>query len=249
MKEVVKFEIKKIINPYNIELIEKNINSVYNKIIKRKVGLVLAIIILIMLVPIFLIISITIVMDTGFPIFYKAQRGGYKEKPFKIYKFRTMVKHADKIGGGTTALDDNRITRVGRFLRKTKLDEIPQLINIIKGEMGFIGPRPELLKYTEQYDEIEKYILQVRPGITDFSSIEFISLDEIVGDKNADEMYEKFVLKEKNSLRIHYVAQQSLYIDCKLFFFTILGVINKMYTVIFKKREDSINGVHKVKKL
>ena len=134
-----------------------------------------------------------IAFETGFPVLYRPLRGGYRAKPFRIFKFRTMVKNADKIGGGTTALNDKRITRVGAILRKTKLDEIPQLFNVLVGTMSFIGPRPELLKYTDAYDETEKHILNVRPGITDFSSISFISLDEIVGAENADEMYEKYI--------------------------------------------------------
>ena len=166
-----------------------NYSSIYNTKIKRLLDLILAIILLIILSPIYIVISLLIVIETGFPIFYKADRGGYNNKTFKIFKFRTMVKDADKIGGGTTALNDSRITKVGGFLRKTKLDEIPQLLNIINGSMSFVGPRPELLKYTNQYVGEEEYILKVRPGITDYSSIEFISLDEIVGEENADDMY------------------------------------------------------------
>lgn len=250
MSEVTKaVETEKQTSVYNSELLEKNAKGLYNKIIKRVIGLITAIVLFIPIIPFFFIISIAIIIDSGFPVFYKANRGGYKNKSFKIYKFRTMVKNADKIGGGTTALNDSRITRVGKFLRKTKLDEIPQLISIIKGEMSFIGPRPELLKYTEQYDGFEKYILQVRPGITDYSSIEFISLDEIVGGENADEMYEIYVLKEKNNLRIRYVAEQSLWLDFKLFLSTVFGVLSKMYRVIFKKRGGSINGIHEVEKL
>jgi lipopolysaccharide/colanic/teichoic acid biosynthesis glycosyltransferase len=138
-----------------------------------------------------------------------------------------MVKNADKIGGGTTALNDPRITKVGNFLRKTKLDEITQLFNIIKGEMSFIGPRPELVKYTSQYSGNEEFILKVRPGITDFSSIEFINLDEIVGGYNADEIYEKYVLKKKNQLRIKYAAKVSMKTDVHLFFSTVWRVVKK----------------------
>ena len=131
-----------------IEVTEEQINSkkyngIYNKYIKRIIGLLMAVAFLLVLWPIYLIIAIMIVVDTGYPVFYRADRGGYKNKTFKIFKFRTMVKDADKIGGGTTALNDSRITRVGGFLRKTKLDEIPQLLNIINGTMSFIGPRPE----------------------------------------------------------------------------------------------------------
>lgn len=211
--------------------------GIYNRYIKRIVGLVLSLILLVVVIPISIIIAIAIVIETGFPIFYRAERGGYKGKSFKIYKFRSMIKDADKVGGGTTALNDSRITKVGSFLRKTKLDEIPQLINIIKGEMCFIGPRPELLKYTSQYKGIEKYILQVRPGITDYSSIEFINLDEVVGSENADEMYERHVLKTKNKLRIKYVNDISFKTDVKLFIKTIMHVFKKASSVVLNKKE------------
>jgi len=215
--------------------------SIYNRYLKRIIGLILATILIIPLLPVYLIIAVLIVCDSGFPVFYKAERGGYLGKPFKIYKFRTMVKNADKIGGGTTALNDKRITRVGRVLRKTKLDEIPQLINIIKGDMSFIGPRPELLKYTSLYKGEEQKILMVRPGITDFSSIEFISLDEIVGADNPDEMYEKYVLPRKNQLRIKYADSVSFRTDIYLFFKTISAIIEKLINLIKargKKMED-----------
>lgn len=146
-----------------------------------------------------------------------------------------MVKNADQIGGGTTALNDPRITKFGAFLRKTKLDETPQLFNILSGKMSFVGPRPELLKYTDNYSEDEKVILQVRPGITDYSSIEFINLDEVVGGENADEMYEKYVLKKKNELRIKYAEIVSFGTDFKLFFMTVGRVFQKAFRYIFRK--------------
>lgn len=211
-------------------------NSFYNLHLKRWFGCVLAIVLLLILWPIYFIISLIIVIEDGWPVFYKPQRGGYKEKPFRIFKFRSMVKNADKIGGGTTALNDPRITKVGNFLRKTKLDEIPQLFNIIIGNMSFIGPRPELLRYTEQYNGEEKLILQVRPGITDFSSIEFINLDEIVGQGNADEMYEKHVLKKKNQLRIKYAKEVSFTTDVTLFAKTVWRVIEKALSFIVLKK-------------
>lgn len=202
-------------------------NSYYNQYIKRVFDFLIALIALVPLLPIYILISIFIVCDNGLPIFYKADRGGYREKTFKIYKFRSMVKNADKIGGGTTALNDSRITRVGAFLRKTKLDEIPQLFNVLNGTMSIVGPRPELLRYTEQYEGEEKDILKVRPGITDYSSIEFINLDEIVGGENADEMYEKYVLKRKNELRIKYAHTVSFGTDLKLFWLTVYKTIQK----------------------
>lgn len=210
--------------------------SLYNNFVKRLLGLILAVLLLLILWPIYLIVGVAVVSEDGFPVFYRPLRGGYHNKSFRIFKFRTMVKNADKIGGGTTALNDPRITKVGNFLRKTKLDEIPQLFNIINGSMSFIGPRPELLRYVNQYEGEEKKILEVRPGITDFSSVEFINLDEIVGSGNADEMYEKYVLKRKNELRIKYADEVSFSTDCKLFFHTISSVIGKALGFIILKK-------------
>lgn len=191
--------------------------------------------ILLVIWPLFLLISIAIVLESGFPVFYRAERGGYQEKPFRICKFRSMVKNADQIGGGTTALHDSRITKVGNILRKTKMDEIPQLLQVFTGDMSLIGPRPELLQYTQQYTGEEKLILQVRPGITDYSSIEFINLDEIVGGENADEMYEKYVLKKKNQLRIQYAKTVSFHTDAMLFLKTAYLVLQKAYGFVVKK--------------
>lgn len=202
-------------------------NSIYNRYIKRVIDLLIVIMAMLPLAPVYLVIAILIVIDDGFPVFYRAERGGYNGKTFKIFKFRSMVKNADKIGGGTTALNDSRITKVGAFLRKTKLDEIPQLFNILNGTMSLVGPRPELLRYTEQYEGEEKDILKVRPGITDYSSIEFINLDEIVGGENADEMYEKYVLKRKNELRVKYAHTVSFGTDLKLFWLTVFKTIQK----------------------
>ena len=145
-----------------------------------------------------------------------------------------MVKNADKIGGSTTADHDTRITKVGRFFRKTKLDETANLFNIFLGTMSFVGPRPELLQYTSQYEGQEKEILEVRPGITDYSSLTFISLDEIVGSDDPDAMYEKLVLKKKNALRIQYAETVSFSTDVKLFLKTIGAVIKKGSTYLFK---------------
>ena len=209
--------------------------GIYNRFFKRILDFVLSCILFLITLPIMLIISIIIVLDSGFPVFYRAERGGYHQKNFRIFKFRTMVQNADQIGGGTTALDDSRITRVGAFLRKTKLDEFANLISIMSGKMSFIGPRPELIRYTSQYTGTEELIYEVRPGITDYSSIEFINLDEIVGRNNADEMYEKYILPQKNKLRIKYAATVSLITDCILFFLTVEKVIKKAVRTIVKK--------------
>ena len=210
--------------------------SFYNRKVKRVIDTILASFILVIMSPVFLVVSLGIVLEDGFPILYRAERGGYKNKPFKICKFRSMIKNADKVGGDTTALNDNRITKVGSIIRKMKIDETPNLLNVIRGDMSFIGPRPELLRYTEQYTGTEKAIFEVRPGMTDYSSLEFINLDEIVGSQDADEMYERYVLPRKNKLRVKYAATVSFVTDAKLFFLTIWKVMEKCYGFVVKKK-------------
>ena len=212
--------------------------SVYNRIFKRCLDFTIALVAIIVLFPVILIFSLAVMIDDGFPIFYTPLRGGYKGKPFKIIKYRTMVRDADKIGGGTTALNDPRITKVGSILRKVKADEIVQIFNVLIGTMSFVGPRPELLQYTEQYTEEESVILKVRPGITDYSSLEFINLDEIVGGENADEMYEKYVLKRKNQLRIKYAEEVSLKTDFIILFKTVWCVLEKFMNFLRSKRDS-----------
>lgn len=209
----------------------------YNRIIKRIVDFILSLVAAVVVTPIVFVIGIFIAIEDGFPVLYTPLRGGYRGKAFRIFKLRTMYKDADKMGG-TTALNDPRITRMGKALRKLKLDELPQVYNVLLGSMSFIGPRPELLRYTEAYKDEEKIILEVRPGITDFSSIEFISLDEIVGAENADEMYEKYVLEKKNKLRIRYAKEVSFGTDVSLFFKTVTAVFKKAMRVVGKSNRE-----------
>lgn len=213
-------------------------DRLYNRYIKRAFDIVITGTALVILWPIYVIVGALIAIEDGFPVFYRADRGGYKNKPFRICKFRSMVKNADKIGGGTTALHDPRITKMGNFLRKIKMDELPQLGQVFLGRMSLVGPRPELLQYTEKYHGKEKDILQVRPGITDYSSIEFINLDEIVGGENADEMYEKYVLEKKNKLRVKYAHTVSFHTDVRILFKTLGAVFNKAFDFIVKKEHQ-----------
>jgi lipopolysaccharide/colanic/teichoic acid biosynthesis glycosyltransferase len=212
---------------YSEEQLFRRYAGFYNRIIKRGIDFAIALTAFVLLFPVYIVICILIALDSGFPVMYRPERGGYKGKKFRIFKFRTMIQNADQVGGGTTALNDPRITKVGAFLRKTKLDEFPQLLNVISGKMSFVGPRPELLSYTQQYRGIDKNILNVRPGITDFSSLTFINLDEIVGQDNPDYVYETLVLPCKNKLRLKYVAEVSLVTDVKLFMITISKVFQK----------------------
>lgn len=203
----------------------------YSLVVKRILDFLLALILLIPGLILMIPIAIAIKLDSPGPVFYRAPRGGYRNKTFYIFKFRTMIKDADK-SGGTTALNDARVTRVGHILRKTKLDEIPQLFNILKGEMSFIGPRPELLRYTMQYTPEQECILWVRPGISDESSLVYINQDELVGAENPVENYEKYILANKNALRVKYALNQSFLLDAKLFVRTIASVFHKAKRVV-----------------
>lgn len=207
------------------DLLKKRTNGFYNIYGKRFVDIVIAIPAFVLLLPVYLLISFAIALESGFPVIYRGIRGGYTNKPFRIMKFRSMVKNAEKVGGPTTALHDPRITKVGFFLRRTKLDEIPQLVNIIIGEMSFVGPRPEVLKYVDMFEGVEKYILQVRPGITDWSSLEFSNMDAVVGDGDVDKYFVENILAQKNKLRVKYVAELSFKNDVVIFFKTIVEVL------------------------
>jgi len=192
--------------------------------IKRALDLLLAVTGVIVLLPIILVISIIVKVTSPGPVFYRGVRMGLNGKPFKIFKFRTMVVDAENKGGHSTALNDPRLTKCGAFLRKYKLDELPQLINIIIGEMSFVGPRPQVEKYTRLYTEEEKIILTVRPGITDYASIRFVNLDKILGDEDVDEKYLKEIEPKKNRFRIKYAKEHTLWLDIKILIATIIRV-------------------------
>ena len=156
-------------------------------------------------------------------------RVGKNGKMFRIIKFRTMIPDSEKVGGPTTALNDYRITNIGVLLRKYKLDELPQLINVIKGEMSIVGPRPELLEYANRYKGEEKKILSVRPGITDYSSIKFSSLDELVGEIDANRIFNEKIINERTALRLKYVKEYNYWVDFQLILITIGVIIKKLF--------------------
>lgn len=207
--------------------------------LKRLIDISLSIIGIILCSPLLLVIALLVKFGSPGPIFYRGIRTGRHNIPFRIFKFRSMVVNAENMGGGTTALADPRITKTGRLIRRLKLDEIPQLFNVFFGDMSFVGPRPELPRYTDQYSEDEKRILNMRPGITDLASIEFASLDEVVGAENADEIYETKVLKRKNQLRLFYVDNWSLLLDLKILIKTIYVIIQKFFKPILHPIKQS----------
>jgi lipopolysaccharide/colanic/teichoic acid biosynthesis glycosyltransferase len=190
--------------------------------LKRIFDVAISSIALLALCPLFAMVAVTVKLSGPGPIFYRGMRSGLHGKPFHILKFRTMVTNAEEIGGPSTALHDPRLTSVGKILRKYKMDEFPQLLNILKGDMSFVGPRPQVEKYTNLYSGEEKIILSVRPGLTDYASIQFIDLDAILGDDNVDEKYLREIEPEKNNLRIQYVRNLSFWTDMKILFLTFL---------------------------
>jgi lipopolysaccharide/colanic/teichoic acid biosynthesis glycosyltransferase len=195
---------------------------------KRAFDLMTASIGLVILSPLFVVIACAVRCDTRGPVFYRGVRTGLNGIPFRIIKFRTMVPDAESLGGKVTARDDARVTRVGRVLRRYKLDELPQLINVIKGDMSVVGPRPEVSEYTALYTDEEHVILSVRPGITDYASIELVQLGEVVGSDTKDGAFEdrvRKVLEVKNALRVKYVREQTLIGDIKLILLTLRKLI------------------------
>jgi lipopolysaccharide/colanic/teichoic acid biosynthesis glycosyltransferase len=181
---------------------------------------------LILLSPVMLLTALLIKLDSRGPVFFKQQRVGKGFRPFLIYKFRTMVEDAPQRGSSITVGADPRITRIGRFLRKTKFDELPQLINVLKGDMSLVGPRPEVPRYVEMFRDDYEEILRVRPGITDTASLKYEDEAEILGRAaNAEDEYIKHILPEKVKLAKDYVRRSSLMYDFGL----ILRTIPKLF--------------------
>jgi lipopolysaccharide/colanic/teichoic acid biosynthesis glycosyltransferase len=139
-----------------------------------------------------------------------------------------MVNNAESLGGPTTGYQDHRVTMVGRFLRRTKIDELPQFINVLIGDMSIVGPRPEVLEYTNQYQGDERLILTMRPGITDYASIEFADLDDIVGREDPDTYFEQYILPRKNFLRLKYVKEWSVFTDIRILCMTFKRISHKI---------------------
>ncbi len=176
--------------------------------------------------PLILLISILIKKEDPGSVFYRGKRVGKKGKIFRIFKFRTMVQNADKIGGPSTAGDDPRLTKTGKFLRKYNLDEIPQLINVFKGEMSIVGPRPDVPEEVETYGEKKDIILSVKPGMTDLATLENIHEEEVLrGSKDPHETYQKLIKPKKLKLAVEYVKRRSLFLDLKIILKTIKTAI------------------------
>lgn len=195
--------------------------------LKRLFDITFSTIGLILLLPLFLVIAILLKSESEGPVFYKQVRVGLNSTDFKIFKFRTMFVGSDKKGLLTIGDKDPRVTQIGFFLRKHKLDELPQLINVFVGNMSFVGPRPEVRKYVNLYSESDLEILSVKPGITDFASIIFRNEAEIL--KNSDspeELYIKEIMPRKIAINKEYIKDNNMYFDVKIILKTLKTIVS-----------------------
>ncbi len=190
---------------------------------KRMFDLLVSFCGLLLLWPVLLVSAVLIKLTSSGPALYRQQRMGLNFQPFDILKFRTMVVDAHKLGGQITAGRDPRITSVGHFLRKTKIDELPQLINVFKGEMSFVGPRPEVPRYVEMFRDDYAELLKVRPGITDIASLKYRHESELLGEsENPETTYVQVILPDKIALAKEYIRRSSILFDLQLIFKTVL---------------------------
>ena len=181
---------------------------------------------LIVLSPFFLLTALLIAADSRGGVFYCQTRVGRNGKDFRLYKFRTMASGSDKKGLITVGAKDARITRVGYFLRKYKLDELPQLINVLKGEMSLVGPRPEVRKYVEMYTPEQRRVLSVRPGITDYASIEYVDENRILGEaEDPDKAYIEKIMPDKIRYNMRYIEHKSVGEYFKIIFLTFWSIV------------------------
>ena len=194
--------------------------------LKRLMDVVISGCALLVLWPLLLLIALAIKLDDPGPVFYRQVRVGRNGKEFRIFKFRTMVVDADKKGLQITVGRDSRITRVGAFLRKTKLDELAQLLNVLTGEMSFVGPRPEVPQYVDLYTPYQRQVLLVRPGITDYASIAYRNENDLLeGAQDPERMYIDEIMPAKIELNMKYLHEISPLADIRLIFSTVMAVI------------------------
>jgi lipopolysaccharide/colanic/teichoic acid biosynthesis glycosyltransferase len=194
---------------------------------KRVFDFTLASVALVALSPVLAVVGLAIKLDSSGPVFYRGARVGLNGKRFSMLKFRSMIVNAEAVGGSSTPDDDPRVTKVGRFLRGAKLDELPQLINVLKGDMSFVGPRPQVQWAVDRYTPEERLVLTVRPGITDYASLRFANEGEILkGSTDPDRDYMEKIHPEKMRLSLEYVRSRS--------FATDLAIIGRTLGAVFK---------------
>lgn len=181
---------------------------------------------ILILLPFFIIIIFLMIVTSGFPIFYLQTRVGRNGRDFKLFKFRTMHLDADKKGLLTVGGRDPRVTSIGYYLRKFKLDELPQLFNVLFGTMSLVGPRPEVRKYVDLYTNEQQKVLSVRPGITDFASLEFINENDLLAKSaNPEQTYINDIMPAKLTLNAKYIEQHGLLVDFKIIVKTVIKIV------------------------
>jgi lipopolysaccharide/colanic/teichoic acid biosynthesis glycosyltransferase len=194
---------------------------------KRLFDILLSLVVLVIGLPFALIIALLIVVDSKGGVFYRQSRVGRDNVDFQLYKFRTMCTGADKGSLITVGGDDVRITKVGRFLRKFKIDEFPQFLNILKGEMSIVGPRPEVRKYVDMYTPEQMRVLSVRPGLTDYASIRYVNENELLATSpDPEKTYIEEIMPDKLNLNLKYIDEQSLWVDMKIMMQTLIAIVH-----------------------
>jgi len=198
--------------------------------VKRIFDVVLALTGLIIFSPILIIIAVWVKFDSPGPVYYRGVRVGRDSEKFRIFKFRSMVMNAEKSGVSSTSVQDSRITHSGQFIRKWKMDELSQLINVLVGDMSLVGPRPEVVEFVDLFTDKEKEIFSIRPGITDWASI--WNADEggvLEGALDADKVYAKVIRPTKLNLQLYYLKNRSIFVDLKILVYTAYRIINKSF--------------------
>lgn len=193
--------------------------------LKRAFDFTFSMVLILILSPVLIFISVWIVFDSRGGVIYIQQRAGKNNEDFSIYKFRTMHTGADKKGLLTVGMKDNRITKAGYFLRKYKLDELPQLFNVLIGNMSFVGPRPEVRKYVLLYTTAQLKVLSVKPGITDYASILYANENEVLASSaDPEREYINTIMPAKLELNLKYINEQSFFTDIKILFQTVTKI-------------------------
>jgi len=205
-----------------LELLKKRRISLFGK---RAFDLVVSLLILVVLSPILILLAIAIKLDSKGPVFYRQVRVGRYNEDFKIFKFRTMVQNADRVGLSLTVGEDPRVTRVGRLIRKLRFDEFSQLLNVLNGSMSLVGPRPEVRKYVDVYTPEYMATLLVRPGITATSSIVFKDEDKLLNSGgDPEQIYVEQILPPKMALNLEYIKDITVWNDIKIMVQTVTAV-------------------------
>ena len=194
---------------------------------KRLVDIVLSLFGLLVLLPFFVVAAVAIVLDSKGGVFFLQMRVGKGNKDFKLFKFRTMGVNAERMGQLTIGGNDSRITRVGHFLRRYKLDELPQLLNVLLGDMSLVGPRPEVRRYVDLYTPEQQQALSIKPGLTDYASIKYVDESELLAKaENPEQFYIKTIMPDKLAINLKYIKSRSLAMDMGILFKTIGKILS-----------------------